>query len=149
MTDTSSRSEVFCKKCVLRNFVKPTGKHLSQSLFFNKVAGLNPCSSISHFHTPWKRQKTYGFTIALKLTYSKNKLYKSLDYWSRDILNFDFLEKSLGIVSPPYFLYDFSTKMFLMLYSINWPNFIVWSPLLLEILGNVCTAIVCYQVVTS
>ena len=32
--------EVFCKKGVLRNFAKFTGKHLCQSLFFNKVAGL-------------------------------------------------------------------------------------------------------------
>ena len=37
----SSRSEVFCKKGGLRNFVKFTGKHLCQSLFFNTVvAGL-------------------------------------------------------------------------------------------------------------
>ena len=36
----SSRPEVFCKKGVLRNFAKFTGKHLCQSLFFNKVAGL-------------------------------------------------------------------------------------------------------------
>ena len=35
----SSRPEVFCKKGVLRNFTKFTGKHLCQSLFFNKVAG--------------------------------------------------------------------------------------------------------------
>ena len=35
----SSRSEVYCKKCVLKNFAKFTGKHLSQSLFLNKVAG--------------------------------------------------------------------------------------------------------------
>ena len=34
----SSRPEVFCKKGVLRNFTKFTGKHLCQSLFFNKVA---------------------------------------------------------------------------------------------------------------
>ena len=34
----SSRPEVFCKKRVLRNFVKLTGKHLYQSLFFNKIA---------------------------------------------------------------------------------------------------------------
>ena len=38
----SSRPEVFCKKGVLRNFAKSTGKHLCQSLFFNKVAGLRP-----------------------------------------------------------------------------------------------------------
>ena len=36
----SSCPEVFCKKVVLRNFAKFTGKHLCQSVFFNKVAGL-------------------------------------------------------------------------------------------------------------
>ena len=59
------------------------------------------------------------------------------------MLNFDFLEKSLGIVSLPHFVYDFSTKMFHMLYSINGPNFIVWFNLLLEILASMCIAIVC------
>ena len=34
-----SRPDVFCEKGVLRNFAKSTGKHLCQSLFFNKVAG--------------------------------------------------------------------------------------------------------------
>ena len=38
----SNRPEVFCKKDVLRNLTKFTGKHLCQSLFFNKVAGLRP-----------------------------------------------------------------------------------------------------------
>ena len=33
----SSCPEVFCKKYVLNNFVKFPGKHLRQSLFFNKV----------------------------------------------------------------------------------------------------------------
>ena len=37
----SSRLEVFCKKGVLKSFVKFTGKHLCQSLFFHKVAGHN------------------------------------------------------------------------------------------------------------
>ena len=32
--------EVFCKKDVLRNSAKFTGKHLCQSLFFNKIADL-------------------------------------------------------------------------------------------------------------
>ena len=60
------------------------------------------------------------------------------------MLNFDFLDKGMGIVSPAHFMYDLSTKIFLMLSSINWPNLIVWLPLLLEILCNVCIAIVCY-----
>ena len=36
--------EVFYKKNVLRNFTKFTGKHLCQSLFINKVAGLRPAT---------------------------------------------------------------------------------------------------------
>ena len=36
----SSRPELFCKKGVLRNFTKFTGKRLYHSLFFNKVVGL-------------------------------------------------------------------------------------------------------------
>ena len=43
--------------------------------------------------------------------------------------NFDFLEKSLEIVSPAHFVYGF-------------PNFIAWFPLLPEILVNMCIAIV-------
>ena len=40
----SSRPEVFCKNGVLRNFTKLTGKHLRQSLRFNKVVGLRPAT---------------------------------------------------------------------------------------------------------
>ena len=42
------------------------------------------------------------------------------------MINFEFLEKGLGIDYPSYFVYNFSRKMFLMLYSTNWPNFIFW-----------------------
>ena len=59
------------------------------------------------------------------------------------MVNLDYLEKGLEIVSPPHFVYDFSTEMCLMLYSINWPNFIVRLSLLVEILDNVCIAIIC------
>ena len=34
--------ELFCKKGVLKNYAKFTGKHLCQSLFFKKVGGLMP-----------------------------------------------------------------------------------------------------------
>ena len=48
--------------------------------------------------------------MALNLACNKNKLYKTLDYRSRNMLNFNFLGKGLGIVSPPRFVYDFSKK---------------------------------------
>ena len=35
------------------------------------------------------------------------------------MLNFDFLEKGLGIISPAHFVYGFLRNFFLMLYSIN------------------------------
>ena len=36
----------FVKKGVLKNSAKSTGKHLCQSLFFNKIAGLKACNFI-------------------------------------------------------------------------------------------------------
>ena len=59
------------------------------------------------------------------------------------MLNYEFLKKDLRIVSPPYFVYDSSRKMFIKLYSINWLNFIAWLLLLLEILVNICITVVC------
>ena len=43
-TEKKQPSKVFCKKGVLRKFAKFTGKHLCQSLFFNKVVGLRPAA---------------------------------------------------------------------------------------------------------
>ena len=40
----SSHRRCSVRKDVLRNFLKLTGKHLHQSLFFNKVAGLRPAT---------------------------------------------------------------------------------------------------------
>ena len=40
LTNRCTLPEVFCEKGVLRNFAKFIGKHLCQSLFFNKIAGL-------------------------------------------------------------------------------------------------------------
>ena len=41
-TNRSSHWRRSVKNGVLRNFVKFTGKHLCQSLFFHKVAGMRP-----------------------------------------------------------------------------------------------------------
>ena len=43
-TSNSSAIETIILEEVLRNFKKFTGKHLCQSLFFNKVAGLRPAT---------------------------------------------------------------------------------------------------------
>ena len=53
------------------------------------------------------------------------------------MVNYDFLEKGLGIGFLTHFLHDFSRKIFLILFSINWPNFI-------EILDILWITIFCF-----
>ena len=49
----SSCSKVFCKKGVLGNFTRFTGKHLCQNLFFKLVAGPRPATLLKK--VPWHR----------------------------------------------------------------------------------------------
>ena len=56
------------------------------------------------------------------------------------MLNFEFLEKGLGKVSPPHFAHVFSRKMFLMMFFKKNCYLIA---LLLKILVNMCIAIAC------
>ena len=58
------------------------------------------------------------------------------------ILRF-FLKKktALDLVTLSHFPRNYRRKIFLLLCSINWPNFIVLLPLLCEILGNICIGI--------
>ena len=55
---------------------------------------------------------------------------------------FQFLQKSLRLATPSRFVYDFLMKILFLLCSINWENFVVWFPLLLEILSNMCIVII-------
>ena len=55
---------------------------------------------------------------------------------------FQKIKRGLELVSLPHFLHNFLIKIFLFLYSINWPNIIAWLPLLCEVLGNMCIKIV-------
>ena len=64
----SRRLEVFCKKAVLRDFTKFTGKPLCQSLFINKVAvqgwqyylKRDPAAGVScEFCELWKNTKEH------------------------------------------------------------------------------------------
>ena len=45
----NSRPKVLCKKCVLRNFEKLTGKHLCQGFFFNKAPDWLSCFKVLHY----------------------------------------------------------------------------------------------------
>ena len=86
--ERSSRQDVFCKKSVLRNFAKFTGKHLCQSLFFNKVTGLRPstllkkrlwhrCFPDNFYRNFWKHLLLYNTSGRLLLGNAPNAGGKS------------------------------------------------------------------------
>ena len=53
-------------------------------------------------------------------------------------------KKRSGTSHPVSFsAWFFKKDVFLVIYSINWPNFIVWLPLLREIMPKMCIVIVC------
>ena len=69
-SNRSSRTEVFCKKGVLRNFTKFTGKHLCPSLLFNKVAGLGPATLLKR--KLWHRRFPVNFVKFLRTCFLWN-----------------------------------------------------------------------------
>ena len=69
----SSHPEVFCKNGVLRNFAKLTGKHLCQSLFFNKVAGLRPATLLKK--RLWHRCFPVNFAKFLRTSFPTEHLW--------------------------------------------------------------------------
>ena len=65
------------------------------------------------------------------------------------MLNLDFLQMGLELASPPYFVYNFSRKVFCILYSTNWPNFVVWLPLRFRYWGICVMQLFVSKVLTS
>ena len=52
---------------------------------------------------------------------------------SAHIKPFEETKRGLELVSQRHFRHNFRRKIFLLIYCINWPDFIVWLPLLCEI----------------
>ena len=90
--------------CLISHKVKATRQR-------NLVRQQNITRKIFFFKNMQKmRQNQFQIFFFLKNDFyvvnNKSKMYKTLHYSSRDMPNFDFLEKSLGIVFPPNFVYD-------------------------------------------
>ena len=91
----------------------------------------------------WSAAWFQHILIALNFPYYKNKLYKMFRLLIQKCAQFPFFRKGSGTsFSTTFYVWSFA-KIFLMLHSINWPNFIVWLLLLFEILDNMCIKIVC------
>ena len=82
------RLKVFCKKFALKNFAKFAGKHLCQSLFFNKVTGLrHRCFPVNFakflranfLQNTFRRMLLYIFSFKLNFA-RKHSLKKSCLY---------------------------------------------------------------------
>ena len=69
-TSRSSHQRCSMKKGVLRNFTKFTGKHLCQSLLFNKVAGLRPATLLKK--RLWHRCFPVNFAKFLRTPFLQN-----------------------------------------------------------------------------
>ena len=79
-SDGSSRPDVFCKKRVLRNSTKFTGKHLCHSLFFNKIADLGP--AILFKKRLWHRCFPVNFVKFLRTPFYTEHLWWLLLQWT-------------------------------------------------------------------
>ena len=78
----SSRPEVFCRKGVLRNFAKLTGKHLSQSLLFTKAASLRPATLLEK--RLWRRCFPVNFVKFLRtLFFTEHLRWLLLNFMER------------------------------------------------------------------
>ena len=116
-----------------------------------------------HFH--YLRHRIYQPKIKCKeggSSFYKNQKYKRLEiekkvffsYFISEIPKFFYMgffrkcsmfrrsiplkktKRGLELVSLPHFVYDFRRKMFLLLYYIDWPNFLIWLPLILLDIGQ-------------
>ena len=68
--DRSRHRRCSVRKGVFRNFAKFTGKHLCQSLFLNKVAGLRPATLLKK--RPWHRCFPVNFARFLRTPFLQN-----------------------------------------------------------------------------
>ena len=97
-------------KCVLIIFVKFTGKHLSQSLFFNEVASLRPAALLKE--RLWYRCFSMNFSKFLRTSISKNiceGLLLVAGWWTAEIYYFYLVLFTLTSLWLGFFsfIYDF------------------------------------------
>ena len=91
---------MFCEKGVLRNFIKFTGKHLCQSLFFNKVAGLRWATLLKN--KLWHRCFPVNFAKFLRTPFLTEHLWLLLltQQYCQMICKPYYLDKQHANISP-------------------------------------------------
>ena len=97
-------TKVFCKKDVLGNFTKFTGKHLCQSLFFNKVAGLRSETLLKK--RLWQRCFPVNFAKFLKTFISTEHLWTT----ASNVIYFWTLIRIITVQRRKFSINDFVSK---------------------------------------
>ena len=95
----------------------------------------NPFQPSVAFHI--ETSSLFCFELSISLDQLSIKFFKKTSH-----IEFKKKQKRSGTSLSTSFFAWLLTKMFLLLYSITWPNFIVWLPLLQDILGNIFNVIV-------
>ena len=88
MNFRSSHWRCSVKKGVLKNFAKSTGKHLRESLFFNKVGGLRSVQKTSGQLLLWTTASETSDTKYLELIKRRSKVQEK-NMSCKHALNFD------------------------------------------------------------
>ena len=102
----SSRLEVLCRKGVLRNFERFTGKHLCQSLLFNNVVGLRTATLLKKRF--WYRCFPVNFWKFLKTLFITEPLWWLL--LKTPVSQLIFREELVDLT--PYYSQTFSQEIF-------------------------------------
>ena len=111
------------KKSVLRNFTKFTGKHLCQSFFFNKVAGLRPATLLKK--RLWHRCFPVNFVKFLRTPFLQNTSGRLL--LNSDKFGYSFIKNEITFM---YILCIYK-KNILILFKIDTLNFTMYILMLL------------------
>ena len=86
ISSRSSHLEVFCRKSILTNSAKFTGKHLFQSLLFNKVAALGPATLLKK--RLWHRYFPTNFAKFLRTPFfTKHLRWLPLKFYCTILMN--------------------------------------------------------------
>ena len=125
----SIRPEMFCKEGVLRNVENFTRKHLNQSLFLNKVAGLSPatlskkrlwhrCFPVNFakfLRTPFLTEHPRWLLLTVAVSVSVSTLYFLLDIFSFFTTLFhDYWQRTACKVGFPLVHFFRAKRLFLM-----------------------------------
>ena len=119
------------KKGVLRNFAKLIAKHLCQSLFFNKIAGLRPATLLKK--TLWQRCFPVNVPKILRTAFPQNTSRRLLLFLTKIKLKIVFSSANmsttnyhLSLIADLYF-----PPLFIVMKPYLQPKFIQRFPLLI------------------